>query len=49
MPGAVGPAAREAIPALRQALQRDFRLSLIKTGVRLAIERIDPQCRTETE
>ena len=41
--GQMGPAAREAAPALRQALQRDFRLSLIKTGVRLALERIDPQ------
>ena len=25
------------------ALLRDFRLSLVKTGVRLALERIDPQ------
>ncbi|HJZ56633.1 MAG TPA: HEAT repeat domain-containing protein [Gemmataceae bacterium] len=41
--GQIGPAAGQAVPALRQALQRDFRLSLIKTGVRLAIERIDPR------
>ena len=41
--GQMGPAAREAVPALRQALQRDFRISLIKTGVRLALERIEPQ------
>lgn len=41
--GQMGPAAREAVPALRQALRRDFRLSLIRTGVRLALERIDPQ------
>ena len=45
--GQLGAAAREAIPALRQALQRDFKASLIKTGVRLALERIDPQAATE--
>ena len=43
--GQIGPAAREAVPALRQALRRDFRLSLVKTGVRLALERIDPQAQ----
>src|SRR5262249_1513076 len=32
--GQMGPAAREAAPALRQALRRDFRLSLIKAAVR---------------
>jgi HEAT repeat protein len=41
--GQMGPAAREAVPALRHALQRDFRFALIKTGLRLALERIDPQ------
>ena len=41
--GQIGPAAREAVPALRQALRRDFRLSLIRTGVLLALEHIDPQ------
>ena len=41
--GQIGPEAREAVPALRQALQRDFRISLIKAGVNLALERIDPQ------
>ena len=41
--GQMGPAARDALPALRRALQRDFRISLIKTGVILALERIDPQ------
>jgi HEAT repeat protein len=45
--GELGSAAREAIPALRQALQRDFRASLIRTGVRLALERIDPQAAAE--
>src|SRR5207237_530187 len=41
--GQRGPAARDAAPALRQALRRDFRLALVRTGVRLAVERIDPQ------
>jgi HEAT repeat protein len=41
--GRMGPEARDAIPALRRALGRDFRISLIKTGVMLALERIDPQ------
>jgi HEAT repeat protein len=41
--GQIGPAARDAVPALRQALRRNFRLSLVKTGVRLALERIEPQ------
>jgi len=41
--GQIGPEAREAVPALRQALRRDFRISLIKAGVNLALERIDPQ------
>jgi HEAT repeat protein len=41
--GQMGPAAQEAVPALQQTLQRDFRISLIKTGVLLALERIDPQ------
>jgi HEAT repeat protein len=39
--GQIGPEAHEAIPALRQALQRDFNLSLTKTAVSLALERID--------
>jgi HEAT repeat protein len=41
--GQIGPEAREAVPALRQALHRDFKVSLIKKGVLLALERIDPQ------
>jgi HEAT repeat protein len=45
--GQMGPAAREAVPALRQALRRDFRLSLVKTGVRLALERLDPQAAAQ--
>jgi HEAT repeat protein len=41
--GQIGPAAQEAVPALRQAMRRDFRLALVKTGVRFALERIDPR------
>jgi HEAT repeat protein len=40
--GQMGPLAREAVPALRRALQRDFRMSLLKTGVLLSLERIEP-------
>jgi hypothetical protein len=43
----MGPAAREAVPALRQLLRRDFRISLIKTGVIHALERIGPQAEAE--
>lgn len=43
--GQMGPAAGAALPALRLALQRDFRLSLIKTSLSLAIQRIDPPAR----
>ena len=45
--GQMGPAAREAAPALRQALGKDFRLALVKTGVRLALERLDPQAAAD--
>jgi HEAT repeat protein len=41
--GLMGAAARTAVPALRQALRRDFRISLVKTGMMLALERIDPR------
>jgi HEAT repeat protein len=41
--GQIGPEAREAVPALQRALQRDFKASLIKKGVLLALERIDSQ------
>jgi len=41
--GEIGPESRQALPALRRALQRDFRISLIKTSAILALERIDPQ------
>lgn len=39
----LGSEARESIPALRQALRRNFRVSLIKKAVLLALERIDLQ------
>jgi HEAT repeat protein len=41
--GQMGAAAARAIPALRHALERDFKIALIKTGVRLALERIEAQ------
>src|SRR5262249_2864277 len=45
--GQIGPEAREAAPALRRALHRDFKVSLIKTGVLLALVRIDPPATAE--
>ena len=47
--GQIGPTAREAVPALRQALEKDFRLSLIKTAVVLALERIHSQASDQRE
>jgi HEAT repeat protein len=41
--GQLGSEARQAIPALRQALRRPYRIALIRKGVALALERIDPQ------
>jgi HEAT repeat protein len=41
--GQLGPLAREAMPALRQALKRDFKVSLIRKAVLLALESLDPQ------
>jgi hypothetical protein len=41
--GQLGPLAREAVPALRQALHRDFKIPLIRRGVLLALDRIDPR------
>jgi hypothetical protein len=45
--GQMGPEAREAIPALRQALRRPFKIGLIGKGVALALRRIDPQAASE--
>jgi HEAT repeat protein len=47
--GQMGPAAHEAVPALRRLLQKDFRISLIKRAATLALERIDPQAQAEAE
>jgi HEAT repeat protein len=40
--GEMGPAASDAVPALVQALGRPINASLIRTGMILALERIDP-------
>jgi len=40
--GQIGSEAREAVPALQQALHRPFKIALIRRGVALALERIDP-------
>jgi HEAT repeat protein len=45
--GQIGPEAREAVPALRQALGRPFKIALIRKGVALALRRIDPQPQEE--
>jgi HEAT repeat protein len=41
--GQIGPEARQAVPALQQVLRRPFKMALIRKGVALALERIDPQ------
>jgi HEAT repeat protein len=41
--GQIGPEARQAVPALQHALRRPFKISLIRKGMALALERIDPQ------
>jgi HEAT repeat protein len=40
--GQIGPEARQAVPALQQALHRPFKIGLIRRGIALALERIDP-------
>ncbi len=40
--GQIGPQARQAVPALQQALQRPFKITLIRKGVALALKRVDP-------
>jgi HEAT repeat protein len=47
--GELGPEAREAIPALQQALRRPFKMSLVARGVALALERIDPDADAELQ
>ena len=41
--GQIGPEAREAVPALRQALRRPFKVGLIRKGIALALQRIEGQ------
>jgi HEAT repeat protein len=40
--GQIGSEAREAVPALQQALRRPFKIALIRRGVAFALERIEP-------
>lgn len=40
--GQMGDEARQAVPALRQALQRPFRMALVKKSVALALEQLAP-------
>jgi HEAT repeat protein len=47
--GQIGPEARQAIPALQQALRRPFKIALIRRGVALALERIDPHAAAPRE
>ena len=37
----IGPAARDAIPALRGALQREFKSALVRTSMELALQKIE--------
>jgi HEAT repeat protein len=39
----MGPAARQAAPALQQALRRSYRLTVVATSVQLALDRIQPK------
>ncbi len=41
-------AAREAAPALREALQREYRLAVVRTSIEMALERIGPQNSAKT-
>jgi len=45
--GQIGPEARKAVPALRQALERHFKIGLVRKGVALALQRIDAQTTAE--
>jgi len=47
--GQIGPEARQAVPALQQALRRPFKIALIRRGVALALERIDPHAAATGE
>jgi HEAT repeat protein len=41
--GQIGPEAQEAVPALRGALRRPFKIGLVRKGVALALQRIQGQ------
>jgi HEAT repeat protein len=41
--GQMNTAARDAVPALQNALRRKYELSVVQTSIRLALERITPQ------
>src|SRR5262245_30227866 len=41
--GQLGPQAREAVPALQNALRRPFKMALVARGVALALQRIEPR------
>jgi HEAT repeat protein len=45
----IGPEANAAVPALRQAAQRTFKIGLVKTGVALALQRISAGAPAEPE
>jgi HEAT repeat protein len=45
----MGSEASEAVPALREALRRSYRHSIVPTSVRLALDRIEAQTRPITE
>jgi HEAT repeat protein len=45
--GQIGPEARDAVPALQQALRRPFKMGLIGKGVALALRRIDPEAAAD--
>jgi HEAT repeat protein len=44
----IGPAAREAVPALLEGLEGDFRSVLVRNSFLLALNRIDPEAAART-
>ena len=47
--GQIGAEAREAVPAIQRALQRDFKVALIRRGLVLALKSIDLQATNELQ